>query len=229
MTERISVEWPDRRPFAGRDGRPIRILAVSDEEDPALSSAATRERLAPIDLIVGCGDLRPEFLRFLADAFCVPLVYVRGNHDIGEAWSPAALERLGAPLPLIDGALHLEHGLPIIGLGGSPTYSGGPQEVSDVVMWARALRAWWSARGRTTLLVTHAAPKGINDAPDVAHRGFPAFRWLAERLHPPLWLHGHVRLTRRDRASRSAHTHGTLFYNTSGATLVELAPPAGVC
>ena len=35
MTERMTVRWPDPAAFAGRRGRPIRILAVCDEPDPS--------------------------------------------------------------------------------------------------------------------------------------------------------------------------------------------------
>ena len=60
---------------------------------------------------------------------------------------------------------------------------------------------------------------------DLAHRGFVAFRWLAHRLRPPLWLHGHTALVRRGIDDRSARLGDTTFYNCTGATLVELMPP----
>ena len=43
MTDRLTLPWPDPAPFVARGGRPIRILAVSDEPDPSLDSAVTRE------------------------------------------------------------------------------------------------------------------------------------------------------------------------------------------
>jgi hypothetical protein len=52
-----------------------------------------------------------------------------------------------------------------------------------------------------------------------------AFRWLAERLRPPLWLHGHTRLMRRDSTGRLFRHGPTLLYNCTGAVLVELTPP----
>ena len=52
-----------------------------------------------------------------------------------------------------------------------------------------------------------------------------AYRWLANRLRPPLWLHGHTALVRRGVDGRSV-THGpSLFVNVTGAMLVELTPP----
>ena len=88
MTDRLTVAWPDQAAFAGRRGRPIRILAVSDEPDPSLDSEATRERIGRIDLIIGAGDLQPEYLSFVTDAFHAPLLYVRGNHDVGALYDP---------------------------------------------------------------------------------------------------------------------------------------------
>ena len=86
MTDRLTLPWPDSLPFVSRGGRPIRILAVSDEPDPSLDSPITRERLGPVDLIVGAGDLEPDYLGFVADAFDAPLRFIQGNHDVGPAW-----------------------------------------------------------------------------------------------------------------------------------------------
>jgi Icc-related predicted phosphoesterase len=94
-------------------------------------------------------------------------------------------------------------------------------------MWTRVLRAWPRASARwPTLVMTHAAPRGLNDAPDQAHRGFTAYRWLLDRLSPPLWLHGHTALVRRGMDARCIRHEGTTLVNVTGATLVELTPPA---
>lgn len=228
MTDRLRVPWPDPAAFAGRDGRPIRLLAVSDEIDPALEQAATRRAFGPIDLVLGAGDLEPSYLGFLADAFGVPLLYVRGNHDVGPAWADA--EREHVPEALADGRVHEEQGLRLLAFSGAPRYAphGRPsaeQQLSGAAMWRKALRAWPGASVRRPLLVlTHAAPRGLNDAPDHAHRGFAAFRWLLDRLDPPLWLHGHATLVQRGIAARTARRNGTLLVNVTGATLVELEP-----
>jgi hypothetical protein len=224
VTDRLRLRWPDPAPFVDRDGRPIRILAISDEPDPSLDSAATRARLGPIDLIIGAGDLQPEYLSFISDAFGVPLRYVRGNHDVGSAWAHTEPALLPEPMP--DARLVDEAGLRLIGFSGSPTYSGRGLEVPASGMWSKALMAWLrAARAKPVLVVSHAPPRDINDAEDLAHRGFTAFRWLTNRLQPPLWLHGHTALVRRGIDHRSVTSNGTLFYNCTGATLIELAPP----
>jgi len=228
MTDRLRLPWPDPAAFAARDGRPIRLLAVSDEVEPALEAAATRRALGPIDLVLGAGDLEPSYLAFLADAFGVPLLYVRGNHDVGAAWAEAEREHVPAVLP--DGRIHDEGGLRVLPFSGAPRYAphGRPnaeQQVSGTVMWRRVLRSWPGAAVRRPVLVlTHAAPRGLNDATDQAHRGFAAFRWLLDRLAPPLWLHGHATLLQRGIAARTARRNGTTLVNVTGATLVELEP-----
>jgi hypothetical protein len=228
MTDRLRLPWPDPAAFAGRDGRAIRLLAVSDEVDPALEQAATRRALAPIDLVLGAGDLEPSYLAFLADAFAVPLLYVRGNHDVGPAWADAEREHVPEALP--DGRVHDDAGLRMLPFSGAPRYAphGRPsteQQVSGSAMWRRVLRAWPGATVQRPLLVlTHAAPRGVNDAADHAHRGFASFRWLLDRLAPPLWVHGHATLLQRGIDARTVRRNGTLLVNVTGATLLELEP-----
>jgi uncharacterized protein len=224
MTDRLRVRWPDPEPFRERDGRPIRILAVSDEPDPSLDSPATRDGLGSVDLVIGAGDLEPDYLGFVTDAVHAPLRYVRGNHDVGSAWGHT--ERMLLPEPMPDGVAVSEAGLRLIGFSGSPRYNERGMQVGSLGMWAKVLRAWPRAsRLRPIIVVTHAPPRDVNDDDDLAHRGFSAFRWLAERLAPPLWLHGHTALVRRGIDDRIATMNGTTFYNCTGSTLIELMPP----
>ena len=102
MTRILTVPWPDARLFARRNGAPVRLLAVSDEVDPALEHAANRDAIGRLDAIVGCGDLEPSYLCFLADAFGVPVAYVRGNHDRGGLWADPSFD---APRHLASGSV----------------------------------------------------------------------------------------------------------------------------
>ena len=223
MTDRLRVRWPDPAPFAGRDG-PVRVLAVSDEPDPSLDSPATRERIGRVDFIVGAGDLQPDYLLFVADAFHAPLHYVRGNHDVGAAWGHS--ERRHLPEPMRDGSVVDEAGIRLVGFSGSPRYNQRGMQVSSLGMWWKVVTAWVGVRrARPLVVVTHAPPRDVNDDQDLAHRGFTAFRWLADRLGPPLWVHGHTALVRRGIDDRTARRDGTLFYNCTGATLIELVAP----
>ncbi len=224
MTDRLRVRWPDPRLFESRDGRPYRILAVSDEPDPSLDEPANREALGPIDLVVGAGDLEPDYLGFVTDAFHAPLRYVRGNHDVGASWTHTERKLLPEPMP--DGRLVEEDGLRLVGFSGSPRYNERGMQRSGLEMWLAVFGAWPRVRRAGPLLVvTHAPPRDVNDDADRAHRGFSAFRWLAERLRPPLWLHGHTALVRRGLDDRLARHDDTVFYNCTGATLVELLAP----
>lgn len=226
MTRRIRVEWPDARPFEARDGQPIRLLAASDEPDRALEHEVNREALGPVDAVVGAGDLEPHWLGFLADAFHAPLAFVTGNHDRGLVWD-ARRERL--PTPLRGGSLTTLAGIRIAAL--SWPGSGEHGNVRDPRgAWVQALRLAWRRlldrlRGRTDplLVLSHVPPAGAGDAPDAYHLGFPAYRWLLDRLRPPLWLHGHV--TTASVPSLEVTVGPTHLVNVTGSVLVELVPP----
>jgi Icc-related predicted phosphoesterase len=227
MTRRVSVEWPDAAPFAGRDGRPIRLLATSDEVDSALEHLVNRAGLGQLDGVIGCGDLSPAWLAFLADAFRVPLVYVRGNHDRGGGWEQ---ERPNAPRPMESGTLTDLAGIQIGGLEWPGVAQRG-NERHPRRAWLDALRLAWRwlvrrlRRGQRPLVViSHAPPTGFGDAPrDPYHMGFDAYRWLLDRLRPPLWLHGHT--TAASVEDLECRCRETKLVNVTGAVLVELTPP----
>ncbi len=61
----------------------MKILAVSDEESPALWDYYTPGCLKEYDLLLSCGDLKAEYLTFLVTMGRAPLLYVHGNHDEG--------------------------------------------------------------------------------------------------------------------------------------------------
>ncbi len=231
MTARLRVAWPDPRLFERRGGRPYRILALADEIDASLESAETRARLGPVDLIVGCGDLPVDYLRFVTDAFeSVPLAYVRGNHDVGGDWATGDATQVHLPEPLPDGRPWTDGQLTVIGFSGIPRHGGGSGlQVGSFTRISQVLGAWlrvgWRPIRAPVLLVSHVAPRGINDGPDPIHRGSRALRWLAGRVRPPLWLHGHTTLLTRRLEDRALRRGSTLYYNAAGAVLVELSPP----
>lgn len=230
MTRRLTVVWPDPELFAGRGGNPVRLLAVSDTIDPALEHEVNRASIGQIDGIVGCGDLEPDYLGFLGDAFHVPVAYVRGNHDRGGQWSHEVRD---APRPLPSGRLAEIGGVTVAPFEW-PGVDGERAALRD------ERRAWWDvlratghllvrrlrrARG-PVLVVSHAPPRGVGDSEaDPYHLGYNAYRWLLDRLRPPLWLHGHVTpASVRDWRDASGPT---TVANVTGAVLVELVPPAG--
>ena len=226
MTRRANVVWPDATPFAGRDGEPIRILAVSDDPDLTLDDAHNREALGRVDLVVGCGDLERHHLGFLGDAFAAPVWYVRGNHDRGANWEHA---KPLTPEPMEDGRFGAVAGLRIVGLSW-PGRTTGRAGREDVDAWIQALRTSlrlsMSRRRGPVLMLSHVPPLGAgDDLTDPYHTGFAAYRWLLRRVRPPLWLHGHT--TVATVSSMRVEFEGTTLINVTGAVLVTLEPPSG--
>jgi Icc-related predicted phosphoesterase len=224
-----------------------RILAVSDSVDPALYDHfnVERWRSARIELLISCGDLSAEYLSYLVSRFDVPLFYVPGNHD--EAYAEAPPEGGES----IDGKFFTWNGLRILGLGGAPNYNDGPQQYQEWQMaWRvrwRKPRIWLA--GGVDLVVAHAPPQfcplahtvcsqpaGVGqpsfhpaeahratcfDAPDRAHRGFPAFTDLITTYHPRVFLHGHSHLS-YGMAKRVVELNGTKVIDAHGYYVLDI-------
>ena len=69
----------------------MKILVLADVESKYLWDYFEKEKLDGIDLILSCGDLRAEYLSFLASFSKVPILYVRGNHDDNYAFKELEL------------------------------------------------------------------------------------------------------------------------------------------
>lgn len=222
MTRRLELAWPDAAPFTRRQGRPIRILAVSDDPDHTLDDPRNREPLGPIDLVVGCGDLSPDWLSFVGDAFLAPLVFVRGNHDDRGPWP----EPPGVPLAASGIDRRSMPGLPILALSW-PRFTRDGARHDEQSAWRQVARLGVNAlrSPRPPLLViSHVPPRDAGDTPtDPYHRGYAAYRFLADRVRPPLWLHGHTNLAAQ--AGWLDRCGPTTLVNATGSVLVELTPP----
>ncbi|HUG47448.1 MAG TPA: metallophosphoesterase [Candidatus Limnocylindria bacterium] len=219
MIRRLTLDWSGRRSSGSSGPTSVRLLAVSDEREAALEEIRNRQAIEPVDVIVGCGDLEPDYLSFLGDAFRAPLLYVRGNHDQGGAWDAAHQE---VPEPLAGG-LHEAAGLSFAGLGW-PSRRHGRAERDDTSAWQQAISVYLRLRlrgARPDVVLSHVPPRGVGDIPaDPYHRGFAAYRWLCRRLSPVLWLHGHTTMA----AAKHWRTEldGTTLVNVTGAALIEL-------
>ncbi len=223
MIRRIQVPWPAGIQV-GADASAFRVLAVSDEIDPALGFAEVRRSLGRIDLIVGCGDLDPSYLAMLGDAFMAPLYFVHGNHDRGLGW---AEHRHLLPEALADGKPVRVGAIRLAGFNWPGPRDGRPER-DDLGAWLQVARLMIRRIGRRPeplLLISHVPPAGTGDVPsDRYHRGFRAYDWLARRLRPPLWLHGHSPLAACP--SPIDQLGPTRVVNVTGATLLELQPVA---
>ena len=195
----------------------MRILAVADVVEPTLYKDFDASRFPGIDLVLACGDLPPEYLRFLVNAFTAPLYYVCGNHDIRHASSPPT------------GAVHLHGrllevgGVRLLGLEGSRWYNGGPFQYREREMLAqiRRLRLRMWLHGAPHIVVTHAPPRHVGDAEDRCHRGFDSFRWLIDKYAPRYLVHGHIHRTFERPEERITQVHTTQVINCYGHFVFE--------
>lgn len=226
MIRRLRLSWPPAAQGADADEaiRPLRILAVSDKTDEGLNLEVNRTALGPIDAIIGAGDLEPEYLALLADAFCAPLLYVLGNHDRGRGWE-AAFER-HLPEPMADARVERLNGIDVFALSWPGKRSGRPEH-DDWAAWWQVLRfGLHHPSKRPLIVVSHVPPEGAGDDPsDPYHRGFGAYRWLARRVKPELWLHGHTSVATQ--AGAMVCLGGTRLLNVTGAVLIELDSRVG--
>ena len=187
----------------------MKILAVADEICQALWDHYVPGKLKEYDLIISCGDLKPDYLSFLVTVANVPLLYVHGNHDDRyEKHPPEGCD-------CIDDKFVVYKGLRILGLGGSPWYRPGVHQYTEQQMRRRIAKLWLKIlwHGGVDIVVTHAPPRGVGDANDPAHRGFEAFLKFIDRYHPKYLLHGHVHMQYGIEKIREREYHGTKVIN----------------
>ena len=168
----------------------MKVLAIADEESKLLWDYFDKSYLEGIDLILSCGDLKPQYLSFLASFTHVPILYVHGNHD----------ERYDTVPPegciCIEDQIYVHEGVRILGLGGSMRYKPGKNQYTESEMRVRVRRMWWKLwRNKGfDILLTHSPAYQLNDGNDLPHRGFEAFRNLMDKYKPAYFVHGHVHL-----------------------------------
>lgn len=210
----------------------MKILVVSDHEEPALHEFFDEERWRDIEFVISCGDLPPEFLSFLVTVIRGPLFYVRGNHDVIYSQRPPE------GCTSIEERLINYKGLRIIGFGGSMFYGGNDLQYTERQMqWKiiKTLPSIWKNNG-VDILVTHAPPSmcigdskgkckshvelgekcpenefGVCKEPkDLPHKGFESFRRFDLKYKPKFHLHGHTHLgyinRRKDRVKTLGDT-----------------------
>lgn len=169
----------------------MRILVLADEESKSLWDYFDQSKLEGIDLILSCGDLKPEYLSFLATFAKVPILYVHGNHDdIYEEKPPDGCI-------CIENTIYTYQGVRILGLGGSIRYKQGKNQYTQSEMKMRVAKMWWQIKKNKgfDILLTHAPAYHINDGEDGPHEGFEAFAQLLDKYKPKCFIHGHVHLT----------------------------------
>ena len=196
----------------------MKILVVADQVSPALYDYYIPGRLKDYDLILSCGDLKPQYLSFLVTMARAPLLYVHGNHDDRYAQQPPE------GCDCIEDKLVVYKGLRILGLGGSYRYRAGSHQYNEKEMHRRIARLKWKIRrhGGVDIVVSHAPLAGIGDGEDYAHRGFQEFLNFVDQYHPKYWLHGHVHLNYGIDQTREREYNGTKVINAYERYVLDL-------
>ena len=196
----------------------MKILLLSDKESSYLWDYYQPGRLDGIDLIIACGDLKSSYLTFLATMGKAPILYVHGNHDGHyERKPPEGCE-------CIEDRIVKINGLRILGLGGSMSYNGGPHQYTEREMARRIRKLRWKLllSGGVDIVVTHAAPQGLGDSADYAHRGFESFLPLLDKYHPQYLIHGHVHMTYGIDIPRKLQRGNTTILNAYERYMLEI-------
>ncbi|MCR5837989.1 MAG: metallophosphoesterase [Lachnospiraceae bacterium] len=166
----------------------MKILVISDEESKYYWDYFNKEQFKDIELIISCGDLKPQYLQFLVTMTNLPVLYVHGNHDSCYKKTPPE------GCICIDDTIYVHNGIRIMGLGGSMEYSGGDFQYTEDKMRRRYKRLFFKLlkSGGIDILVTHSPSYQINDGSDLPHKGFEVFKEIMDKYSPKFHIHGHV-------------------------------------
>ncbi len=188
----------------------MRILLLSDVECKALWDHYQPERLAGLDLIVSCGDLKKDYLEFLVTLGRKPVFYVPGNHDEGYVRNPPE------GCECLDGQVITYQGLRFTGFGGCKRYTPmGTYQYTEREMARRIRKMRRPVRkaGGVDVVVTHAPVFAHGDAADLCHQGFLCFQEMLDRWQPKYLVHGHVHMNYGANAVRVQQYGNTTLIN----------------
>ncbi|MBE6918864.1 MAG: metallophosphoesterase [Ruminococcaceae bacterium] len=198
----------------------MKILTLADEECLSLWDYYSPGKLKDYDMILSCGDLKASYLSFLVTMGKAPVFYVHGNHDGSYRDHPPE------GCECIEDRIITYKGLRILGLGGSMRYNPGDHQYTDTQMRRRIRKLWWQLRkaGGVDIVVTHAAPLGLGDADDYAHRGSEALRELLDKYRPRYLVHGHIHLSYGHEIPREMEYNGTKIINAYERYVIDVEP-----
>lgn len=196
----------------------MKILFLADEESKLYWDYFRKEQFEGIDLIVSCGDLKPEYLTFLATMVPVPLLYVHGNHDDKYDRRPPE------GCICIEDRIYNFNGIRILGLGGSYRYKTGENQYTEVQMARRIAKMSLKIKFHRgfDILVTHSPAYGFHDGEDRCHRGFASFNRLIDTYHPKYFVHGHVHMNYGRQFPRVDEMGDTQVINAFERYILEL-------
>jgi Icc-related predicted phosphoesterase len=192
----------------------MKLLCLSDVEVPAVYSSRIRERFPGLGAVISCGDLPWFYLEYVVSMLDLPLYYVQGNHvfDVEDSEGEVRHHPQGAINLHRQVIYDPQLDLILAGIEGSLFYNRRAYQYTQRQMWQMVLGLVPQLMfnkiryGRyLDVFVTHAAPTGIHDEDDPAHKGVDAFLWLIENFSPKLHLHGHIHLYNPLKARETMH------------------------
>lgn len=196
----------------------MKVLILSDIESAYLWDYFEKEKLEGIDLILSCGDLKPQYLSFLASFSRAPVLYVRGNHDDCYDQTPPE------GCICIEDKIYVHKGVRIMGMGGSVRYNNGKNQYTQSQMRQRVKRMWFQLKRNRgiDIFLTHAPAAGINDGEDHVHKGFEAFVEVLDAYEPQYFVHGHIHQNYQSRFVREYQYHNTTVVNGYERYIIEI-------
>lgn len=169
----------------------MKFLAISDKESPFIYDYFDHNNFKDVELVLAAGDLKSNYLSYIASVLRVPVLYVHGNHD-------GQLLRLPpGGCTCIDDSIYVHKGIRIAGIDGCMAYSGGPFQYTEKEMQSRSLKHRFAFRKGMDILLTHSPAYNLGDGDDLAHTGFKYFHKLLDRYQPKYMIHGHQHLSYR--------------------------------
>ncbi|MEN6316787.1 MAG: metallophosphoesterase [Clostridiaceae bacterium] len=195
----------------------MKILLVSDKEEPYIWDFFDHERFADIELVLSCGDLKAEYLSFLVTMIKAPLFYVPGNHNRHYINNPPE------GCESADDRLISYKGVKIVGLGGCMKYNNMEFQYTEDEMAKRISRLGRTIRKNQgfDILLTHAPAKGLGDGDDLAHRGYQSFVDMLDRYSPRYFFHGHQHLNYK-RQDKIMQYKNTTIINAYGYHIIDI-------
>lgn len=199
----------------------LKALVVSDHESEFIWDFFEANAFRGVDVIISCGDLKPEYLSFLVTMIPAPLLFVRGNHDARYDQNPP------------EGCIDLEDkpvvvkGVRFVGFGGCKSENPAPNQYSERAMNLRVLRATlaFTLKKGFDVLVTHAPAANLGDGDDRFHEGFETFVRLIDKYKPRYHLHGHQHLTYSIGSKRIIQYHETTIVNGYNYHILDMDFP----
>ena len=195
----------------------MKLMIMSDEESKFIWEYFNKESFKGVEFIICAGDLKLEYMEFVATMIPVPVFYVPGNHDTHfTKQSPGGCTS-------IDGKIITCKGLRIAGLGGCRSVnSDGKYELTEHRMIKRTKKLLRQSKNNIDILVTHAPAQGLGDGDDHFHKGFACFIDVLNNAKPTLHVFGHQHLSYGAKCENPIYYQDTLLYNACGYKIIEI-------